>query len=313
VTGQKVLDYLGPRLFEPLGIRNPTWEESKQGISMGGFGLKVTTEDIARFGQLYLQKGMWQGKRVIPAEWAEAATARQVSNGSNPASDWEQGYGYQFWRCRHGVYRGDGAFGQFCVVMPEYDTVVAITSGTRDLQGVLNVVWETLLPKLEKSPLAKDEVTEKRLRTKLASLTLPPQSGKPTSPIAKKVSGRSFVFPPNDDKVESIALETSPKETTLVLRNGNVTRLAVGSGGWRSGGTLTMGGLEQKVAGTGAWSADDTFSGKLCGYESPYCLTFGLRFSGDEVVLDREWNATMGQLQRKRPQIVGRPEGKPGR
>jgi len=63
-----------------------------------------------------------------------------------PASDWEQGYGYQFWRCRHGAYRGDGAFGQFCVVLPEHDAVVAVTSGTKDLQAVLNLVWEHLLP-----------------------------------------------------------------------------------------------------------------------------------------------------------------------
>ena len=130
-TGKTVLDYLRPRLFEPLGIENPTWETSPQGISLGGYGLSIRTEDIARFGQLYLQKGKWQGKQLVPAAWVEAATARQTSNGSNPKSDWDQGYGYQFWRCRHGAYRGDGAFGQFCIVMPEQDAVVAITSGTR--------------------------------------------------------------------------------------------------------------------------------------------------------------------------------------
>ena len=100
---------------------------------MGGFGLSLRTEDIAQFGQLYLQKGQWQGKQLVPAAWVDAATSRQVSNGSNPASDWEQGYGYQFWRTRHGFYRGDGAHGQFCIVMPEHDAVLAITAGTRDM------------------------------------------------------------------------------------------------------------------------------------------------------------------------------------
>ncbi len=94
-----VLDYLKPRLFEPLGIEHPTWETSPQGITTGGFGLSIRTEDIARFGQLYLQKGKWNGKQLVPAAWVEAATARQTSNGSNPKSDWDQGYGYQFWRC----------------------------------------------------------------------------------------------------------------------------------------------------------------------------------------------------------------------
>src|SRR5206468_573237 len=96
-TGQTVLGYLTPRLFEPLGIEHPTWETSPQGISTGGYGLSVRTEDIARFGQLYLQRGRWQGKQLVPEAWVAAATRLQTSNGSNPKSDWEQGYGYQFW------------------------------------------------------------------------------------------------------------------------------------------------------------------------------------------------------------------------
>src|SRR5829696_8334198 len=87
VSGQTVLDYLRPRLFEPLGIENPTWEASPQGISAGGFGLSVRTEDIAKFGQLYLQKGNWNGKQLVPASWVAEATARQTSNGSSPSSD----------------------------------------------------------------------------------------------------------------------------------------------------------------------------------------------------------------------------------
>ena len=154
VTGITVLDYLRPRLFEPLGIENPQWDTSPQGISLGGYGLSVRTEDIARFGQLYLQKGVWMGKRLVPSAWIDAATTRQTSSGSNPTSDWEQGYGYQFWRSRHGLYRGDGAFGQFCIVMPEQDAVVAITSGGRDMQAVMNLVWEKLLPALQVSAVA---------------------------------------------------------------------------------------------------------------------------------------------------------------
>ena len=153
VTGQAVVDYLKPRLFDPLGIENPTWDASKQGVSLGGFGLNVRTEDIARFGQLYLQKGQWQGKQLVPAAWVETATSRMMSNGSSPTSDWEQGYGYQFWRSRHGFYRGDGAHGQFCLILPQYDTVIAITSGTRDMASVMNLVWDRLLPALKPGAL----------------------------------------------------------------------------------------------------------------------------------------------------------------
>ena len=165
VTGQTVLDYLKPRLFDPLGIAKPTWEASPQGISAGGYGLSVRTEDIAKFGQLYLQKGKWNGKQLVPEAWVETATARQTSNGSNPKSDWDQGYGYQFWRCRHGAYRGDGAFGQYCIVLPEQDAVIAITSGVRDMQAVLNLVWDKLLPAMKLSALPADEEAAKKLAT----------------------------------------------------------------------------------------------------------------------------------------------------
>src|SRR5262249_17904140 len=150
-AGLTVLDYLRPRLFEPLGIEDPTWGTSPQGVSLGGYGLSIRTEDIARFGQLYLQKGEWQGRQLLPTTRVQAATSRQVSNGSSPQSDWDQGYGYQFWRCRHGAFRGDGAFGQYCLVMPEQDAVLAITSGVKDMQAVLNLVWDKLLPALGSS------------------------------------------------------------------------------------------------------------------------------------------------------------------
>lgn len=173
VTGQTVLDYLKPRLFVPLGIENPTWMHSPQGISTGGWGLMLRTEDIAKFGQLYLQKGMWHGKQLVPAAWIEQATSKQVSNGSDPARDWDQGYGFQFWRCRHNAYRGDGAFGQFCVVLPEQDAVIAITADTKDMQAELNVVWDKLLPAFHAEPLPASADEEGQLKATLAKLVVP--------------------------------------------------------------------------------------------------------------------------------------------
>ena len=155
-TGQKVVDYLAPRLFAPLGIQSPAWETSPQGITTGGYGLKVKTRDIAALGQLYLQKGQWDGKRLLSEKWVEAATSKQISNGDNPNSDWSQGYGFQFWRCRHNAFRGDGAFGQYCLVMPEQDAVLAINSGLGDMQQVLNQVWTNLLPGIKSAALPAD-------------------------------------------------------------------------------------------------------------------------------------------------------------
>jgi hypothetical protein len=305
-TGVTVLDYLRPRLFEPLGIEHPTWETSPQGVTAGGFGLSIRTEDIARLGQLYLQKGEWQGQQLVPQTWVEAATARQTSNGSNPRSDWEQGYGYQFWRCRHGAYRGDGAFGQFCLVLPEQDAVVSITSGVKDMQSVLNLVWDKLLPALESAPLPADGPSRQRLERRLKALTLrtPEGSGAPA-----KEHGKRYVFPANTRKLEAIALEGEPKDgaVTLVARiDGVEQRIVCGHGTWEKG-RAAWGRLgKQPMAASGAWTSADTFTAKLCFYETPFLFTVRLRFSEGEVRCDSESNVGFGST--KEPQLVGSTE-----
>jgi CubicO group peptidase (beta-lactamase class C family) len=310
-TGSTLVEYLRPRLFEPLGIESPRWDADRHGVTLGGFGLRLRSEDIARFGQLYLQEGQWQGRQLVPAGWIAAATARQVSNGSDPESDWEQGYGYQFWRCRHGLYRGDGAFGQFCIVMPEQDAVVAITSGTSDLGGVMNLVWQHLLPALRGGVLPADAVAEQALRRKLASLTLRPQAGGSSSPLARKVSGKRYLFPANDDGIEAVGLDTRRGTTTLVLRRaGSETAIPMGQGAWGPTVVLPMPGEdvrtagEEKAAASGAWTADDCYTAKVCLQETPFVLTLALQFKGDELALDQQMNVAFGET--KRPRLTGR-------
>ena len=162
VTGEKVVDYLNTRLFEPLHIDKPHWEESPQGINTGGWGLYLKTEDLAKMGQLLLQKGELNGRQIIPADWVAEMSKKQVDS-VNPGtrledaaakgmttetSDWMQGYGYQMWRCRPGCFRADGARGQYIIVVPDKNAVIAITSNVADLQGELNLVWDNILPVL---------------------------------------------------------------------------------------------------------------------------------------------------------------------
>lgn len=311
VTGVTLLDYLSPRLFTPLGIETPTWRTSPQGISLGGYGLSVRTEDIARFGQLYLQKGNWLGKRLVPSAWIEAATSHQTSSGSNPKSDWEQGYGYQFWRCRHGLYRGDGAFGQFCLVMPEQDAVVAITSGGRDMQAVMNLVWEKLLPALKAAPLPADGPAVEKLNKKLAGLIVRPVAGNATSPLAAAVSGKRYVFPDNNRKIKAAALEFKSEGATLVVWTvSGESRIVCGPGTWRKGTASFVNGVggsmvasSEPVAASGAWTGDDTFTVKLCLYETPFYTTMVFRFNGAQLMLDSEHNVAFGPTTL--PQLVG--------
>ena len=305
-TGQTVLDYLRPRLFDPLGIENPIWGASPQGITLGGYGLSVRTEDIARLGQLYLQKGMWNGRQLLSPSWVEAATSKQISNGSNPESDWNQGYGFQFWRSRHGCYRGDGAFGQYCIVMPEQDAVVAITSGVRNMQAVLDLVWDKLLPAMQPASLADAPAAHEKLQAKLATLELAYPEGAATSPLAKTVSGIKYVFPANDRKIETMALEcgNDGSDTTLMVRtDAGEQRAVCGSKRWVKGRLTLAPAPEREVAVCGAWTAEDTFTAKVCFYETPHCLTLRLKFTDTKLIVDSEMNVAFGPT--KQPQLTG--------
>ena len=179
VTGQTALDYLRPRLFEPLGIMNPRWDSSAEGNSLGGYGLYLRTEDMAKLGQLYLQGGKWNGKQLVPRTWVQQASSRQIANEreghAKIGPDWVEGYGFQFWRCRHNAYRADGAGGQFIVVMPDQDAVVAITADTGNMQGELDAIWDHLLPAFQSSPLPPDSAGQQKLKDVVATLVAHPE------------------------------------------------------------------------------------------------------------------------------------------
>ena len=148
-TGQTLRAYLTPRLFEPLAIDNPRWDICPLGRTVGGAGLHLTVAEICRFGRMLLNEGTWQGAQLVPAPYLTEATTRQIDTGTSTTGvDWTLGYGYQFWLCRHGAYRGDGTDGQFCIVLPDLSAVVAITAQERRMQAVLDAVWETIRPHL---------------------------------------------------------------------------------------------------------------------------------------------------------------------
>lgn len=307
LTGERIADYLRPRLFEPLGIPQPDWDVSPEGANFGGWGLHLRTEDIARFGQTLLQNGVWQGQQVIPAAWVAEATARQVPNGTDPASDWAQGYGYQFWRCRHNAYRGDGAFGQYCVVMPEQDAVAAITSGVGDMQAVLNVIWEHILPAMAAAPRAADEATAAALAERLAGLGLLPPEAQMAPALAGQVSGRRYVLPENPDGLTALTFDFGNVQAVLTLETAQGRfPVIVGSGEWIRGEAPAQPGMVVPVAAAGTWSADDTYVAQLRFYGSPFTRTMTFRFADGTVTVDARLNVSFGPLEQ--PQMVGNAE-----
>lgn len=300
-TGEKLLDYLEPRLFAPLGIEGATWEDCPEGISVGGYGLSLRTGDIAKFGQLLLNRGQWEGRQLVPEAWVEAATARQIANGSGPESDWDQGYGYQFWRCRHGAYRGDGAFGQYCVVLPEEDAVLAITSGARDMQRVLDIAWEKLLPAFRRVPLPADDAAAEKLAAKLASLhvPLPPSAAAPPG-----VDGKVFTFGDNGARLESVAIVPGADGEAVVFRaDGKEHRIECGRGEWRRGDVAWGGYPPRPAAVAGGWEGD-TFTLRICFVETPFVSTVRLRADGDDLRMATENNVGFGPV--KQPELVAR-------
>jgi len=140
-AGCSLVDYLMPRLFEPLGILRPTWETDPANNSFGASGLMLSVDEIARFGQLLLQDGLWNGKQLIPADWVRACTSVQIDNGG-------EGYGYLFWRGPHDTWRADGMFGQFSIICRSKNAVIGVVAESREADKLLAAVFEDVYGQL---------------------------------------------------------------------------------------------------------------------------------------------------------------------
>lgn len=216
-TGMSMHEYLKPRLYDKIGIfsDNHRWMKMPDGCEVGGGGLFATTEDNLRLMKLYADGGVWEGERILDDEYVKRATTLQNESATeaknNPlAKDNFVGYGYQIWMCRpNGVYRADGAMGQFTIVVPDKDMIIAITenaSGAHWAQTTLDVMWE-FLERIEKHP-AKAENTEKSecLKNRMGRLALPNPKYAPYSPIAENIEGRQWRVLAGDFYMEDVGV-----------------------------------------------------------------------------------------------------------
>jgi CubicO group peptidase (beta-lactamase class C family) len=298
VTGQTLLDYLEPRLLKPLGISGLDWETDLQGIQTGGWGIRVKTEDMAKFGQLFLQKGKWNGKQILPESWIEEASTLKILQEPNASpekmasNDWIQGYAYQMWRSRHNSYRADGAFGQYILILPEMDAVIILTSETNDLQGLLDLVWENLLPAFDASS-DQDSV----LKDRLEKLSLAPLQSKNNPEKEIQVIGKNFTVNTNNGKIDSFSLNFQNEICLLNYGQGPETyKLIFGSGKWikdeidRMGPNLFTFAQNQqvglapfKIAGSYAWIDENTIEFQLRYIESPHTDIIRIRFEEEKA------------------------------
>jgi CubicO group peptidase (beta-lactamase class C family) len=272
-AGMPLTRYLRPRLFDPLGIGPVGWH-TLAGREQGYTGLHARTEDIAKLGQLYLQRGKWDGSQLISEDWVAQATSRQVDNPNGPNTDWRQGYGFQFWTSRHG-YRGDGAYGQFCVILPEQDTVIATTASTREMQAMLDAMWAHLLPALGQS--ASDVSAQDQLTSRLRGLELPAyQAGEEPADWERWLRepftvASSESDPQIEPRLTSIGLQRTGAGLQVTLNEvDNRLSVAVGARGWTVSTPADTFGKGIPVAAAGGWSDAKTLRLEIIFLETPH-------------------------------------------
>ena len=181
VTGRNMKDYLNEKLFFPMGVYDAEWEMSPDSIATGGWGLRVTSEVMAKLGVLLCNKGNWNGRQLVSADYVEQACSDQIACGdhSKPKGDGNSGYGYQVWQCkRPGSFRADGAFGQYSVVVPDKDVVVVIMGMVLYGRPELDCIWNILIPGVKDAPLSPEPKLQKKLEKLLATATLELPQGK---------------------------------------------------------------------------------------------------------------------------------------
>lgn len=313
VTGQTLVEYLTPRLFEPLGIQNPQWIKSPEGINTGGFGLSITTEDMARLGQFLLQRGAWQGRQLVSAAWVERATSVQSVNGyCVPGIDSLHGYGYQVWLGQHDCVICPGAFGQYCVVFPELDFVVAHTAAVLDLQAPLDLIHANLLPAVGDGALPANPVATADLDRRLSDLSISPMQGKLSSEVSASVLGVWYRLPENEFQVLRVRIvEDAGGWTALEFDTPHgIERTPIGFGAWTEGCTRLYAGAHATdfvpTRASGAWQTPDTWRADIRMIESPQYMMVSLAFCEDKVVFGNEYNVNIGPT--KFAPIVGTRE-----
>lgn len=195
LTGKNVAEYLKPRFLDPLGITVDYYSADAEGNCIGYSGFRIKLEALAKIGQFFLNKGRWEGEQLLSEQWCESAMQKHTDCVGPCGPDWNEGYCLQMWRGRHNTARLCGAYGQMCVIAPDYDMIFATNSGANynRLQYILDNFYENVLLKAKDEPLEEDRVGNIKLENKIEKLALQ-NIFAPISPRAKDLDGRELGF-----------------------------------------------------------------------------------------------------------------------
>ena len=304
-VGETVSQYLNRKLFTPMGISNPSWETGPDGYSVGGWGLMLTTEQLAKVGQMMLDGGRWEGKEILSPHWIKDATSVHVTMEHLDEPD-IAGYGYQMWiDRREGCYLFRGAFGQICAVIPGKDMVIAYTGGSdsQARRDAWEKIWELAVESAGTENLSTGEDDE--LKDVLASLSIPTAQGRPSwqVPEAAQWSGKVYVFGDNRLNFSKFSMTFAqqagqPDFLTLGLAGESFT-VPVGYRTWLRGKTCVkteqtdtdVSIIFEHVSCSGAWE-NNTYHLVMCFDETSYINTISVTFLPGGVLIQHRRNCT---------------------
>jgi CubicO group peptidase (beta-lactamase class C family) len=305
-TGMTALDFAWQNLFGPLGVRDVIWPADPQGYTRGAGDLMLRPLDAAKLGQLWLNGGVWNGRQVVSKNWVEAASTAQVAT-----TDENQDYGYGWWMDHENpvghVFRADGRGGQFVVVVPALDVVLATTgSGSFDAGDVGDMIATALVDPTK--PLPANAAGVAKLTETLARLVEPPKA-QPVPPLpatAKAISGTTFRLAPNPVGIETVRLDfTQAAEARLEIGLGDLAPPIVAAVGLDGVYHFLPGDFGFPAGARGAWADAQTFVIDYNTFANDDAYDLRLRFSGDAVALELK-DRTRGTTARLEGTAVGR-------
>lgn len=308
VTGMSLTDYLMPRLFEPLGIKRPVWLTCPMGIECGGWGLHLKTRDMAKFTQLYLNRGIWNGRRIIPEKWVDRALGVRIDTNSDPKfsdrPDSRSGYGYCFWHGRDGSVRADGMYGQYGIILPDKDTVIITTAACADQMLVLDLLWDSIIPAID-SITENNEPGADHIELLDRASRLSVRYTEPTQcsdGLADIINGRIYYFSQNTQsmmpflvknlyKIPSLGIEWvkfdfSGDELTFSWRESycdNSISLIINGGQTET--VFSFGGTELRCIVRAVWSGRTTLTLDIRPINTPHDARITFAFDGGRVTL----------------------------
>lgn len=328
VTGMSMLDYLYPRMFEPLGIEKPFWETDGKGNNAAGWGLYMKSEDLAKFFLPYIHEGKWiDGTQLIPADWVKQATAKQTDSVSDGYIDNMCGYGFQFWRNPvSNSFRADGLFGQRCFMLPEYDALVVLNSGESEDYKIMKVFWKHFPECFGQEPLPENGIEYNELLNAISDCSVENLEAMPRNAKQEaEINGRTIQCKTNKfTSVISISIlnmlynkpgclnemkfdfnENGLKFTWKEKDESNT--IDVGMNGEYGVSEIQLKDLHYHVFSKAAWQEDGTLKLWIRPIETAHVRKFTFEFLGDKVKIKNEMSPTFEELAIYNMTFIGMP------